>query len=254
MDTLDLSKIKNVEKVFVQTWRGEFANEATYVFFMGAEFLSIPIEKFDMEDIGKLDINENTVVAGGITAVRHAMSLLDVKLPIPLDIPDELYPYAKRDIKNTTIKEAMENAIFPLFVKPRKPKLFTGAVVSSSYELEMFKHTSYEAEELEIQTSNVVKFVSEYRVFVIEGHPYDCRKYSGDYRVTPDFKFIEETIKAYKTQPISYGIDFGVTDKGETMLIEANDGYSLGTYGFDSYNYYRMVCLRWNELINSKNK
>jgi len=40
------------------------------------------------------------------------------------------------------------------------------------------------------------------------------------------------------------------TDKGETMLIEANDGYSLETYGFDCYNYVRMCALCWDEILN----
>lgn len=250
MITAEVKKIKNIKKAYVQTWKGEFANEAAYVFFMGAEFLNIPIQKFDFEDIGKLEIDKDTVFAGGVTAVRHAMSILGAELPPPLDIPKELYPYTKRDIQDGTIKYFMENGKFPLFAKPRKPKLFSGAVVSSADELEMFKHLAIEAEELEIQTSSVVKFVSEHRAFVIEGHVYDCRKYSGNHRINPDYDFIEETVKAYTNQPIAYGIDFGVTDKGETMLIEANDGYSLGTYGFDCYNYYRMVCLRWNEILN----
>jgi len=248
----DLEAIKNIEKAYVQIHRGEFANEATYVFFQGAEFISMPMEKFDVKDIGNLDITKDTVIAGGITAVRHGLSIIGATLPPPLDIPDELIPYTKRNIQNTTIKKAMENATFPLFVKPKKPKLFTGAVSSCKEELEIFKFLAIEGDELEIQTSSVVNFVSEYRAFVIGGHMYDCRKYSGDYRAIPDFDFIEETIKNYKSQPIAYGIDFGVTDKGETMLIEANDGYSLGTYGFDCYNYFRMVCMRWNELLNNK--
>jgi hypothetical protein len=250
MITNNDKKIKNIKKAYVQTWKGEFANEATYVFFMGAEYLGIPTQKFDFNDIGKLEIDKDTVIAGGITAVRHAMSILEAKLPSPLDIPEELYPFTKRNIQNGTIKYFMENGKFPLFVKPRKPKLFTGAIASCPEELEMFKFLAIEAEEMEIQTSDVVKFVSEHRAFVIEGYVYDCRKYSGNHRVNPDYNFIEETVKAYKSQPISYGIDFGVTDKGETMLIEANDGYSLGTYGFDCYNYYKMVCLRWNEILN----
>lgn len=245
-----LKSIKNIEKAYVQLWKGDFANEAAYVFYIGCEFLNIPTQKFHIEDIGTLDINKNTIVAGGVTAVRQALSMLGAELPAPLDTPEELYPYTKRNIQLGTIKSFMENGTFPLFVKPRLPKLFTGAVVSSAEELEMFKHLHTDDDQLEIMASNVVKFVSEYRTFVIEGHAYDCRKYSGQHRIAPDFNFIDETIKAYKSAPIAYGIDFGVTDKGETMLVEANDGYSLGTYGFDCYNYVRMCMLRWNQILN----
>jgi hypothetical protein len=252
----ELNKIKNINKAYIQTYKGEFANEAAYVFFTGCEYLNnvgcdIKIEKFDYDNIGTLDINKNTIVSGGIVAVRHALSVLGVDLPSPLDIPEELFPYTKRNIQLGTINSFMEKGKFPLFVKPRIAKLFTGMVVSCSDEIEMFRHLHTDDLELEIMASDVVNFVSEYRTFVIDGQIYDCRKYSGNHKITPNFDFIEETVKAYKSAPISYGIDFGVTDKGETMLIEANDGYSLGTYGFDCYNYTRMGILRWNQLLNN---
>jgi len=248
----ELRQIKNIKKAYVQLWKGDFANEATYIAFMGCEFLKIPTQRFHIEDMGTLEIDKDTVVFGGVTAVRTGLSMIGAELPKPLDIPEELYPYTKRNIRLGTIKSFMEEKNFPLFVKPRLPKLFTGAVVCSAEELELFKYLHTDDLDMEIMASDVVKFVSEYRTFVLEGHPYDCRKYSGNHRITPDFNFIEETIKAYKTAPVAYGIDFGVTDKGETMLIEANDGYSLGTYGFDCYNYVRMCILRWNQILNNE--
>lgn len=248
----ELKQIKNIRKAYIQLWKGDFANEAAYVAFMGCEFLKIPTEKFHLEDIATLDLAEDTIVLGGITAVRQALSMLGAELPKPLDIPEELYPYTKRNIQLGTIKSFMENGKFPLFVKPRLPKLFTGAVVCSPEELELFRYLHTDDLDLEIMASDVVKFVSEYRTFVIDGYAYDCRKYSGQHRITPDFNFIDETIKAYKSAPAAYGIDFGVTDKGETMLIEANDGYSLGTYGFDCYNYVRMCAVRWNQILGRK--
>ncbi len=248
----DLKKIENIKKAYIQTFKGDFSGEGAYAFFMGCECLGIKNEKFDYDDIGTLEITKDTIVCGGITAVRTALSMLGVKLPASLDIPEELYPYTKRNIQLGTIKSFMDGGKFPLFVKPRLPKLFTGMVVSSPDELDMLTGLHTDGEELEIMASDVVKFVSEYRTFVIEGNAYDCRKYSGQHRIVPDFDFIDATIKAYKSAPISYGIDFGVTDKGETMLIEANDSYSLGNYGFDCYHYVRMGILRWNELLNNQ--
>ena len=245
----DLKKIGNIKKAYVQTWKENWVNEAAYVASMGCEVLGIPIERFDYNDIGALDINKDTLVVGGVTAVRHAMTLLGVKPPEPIDLPEELIPFTNRKIGRGTIKHFVEQGEFPLFVKPTLPKLFTGAVISSAEELDMFKYTAIQGEDLELITSSVVKFVSEYRTFVIEGHAYDCRKYSGDHRIIPDFAFIDHVIKRYPSQPISYSIDFGVTDKGETQLIEVNDGYSLGTYGFDCYNYLRMLILRWNQIL-----
>ena len=251
----EMKQIGNIKKAYVQLFKGDFANEATYVAFMGCEYLKIPTVKFDYDDIGTLEITKDTIVLGGINAVLRGLSIIGLEnLPKPLDIPEELYPYTKRNIQLGTIDSFMKANKFPIFVKPRIAKLFNGAVVHSADELEMFRFLHTDDLEMEIMASDVVKFVSEYRTFVIDGHAYDCRKYSGDHRITPDFNFIDETIKAYKSAPVSYGIDFGVTDKGETMLVEANDGYSLGTYGFDCYNYVRMCILRWNQLLNNEQK
>ena len=60
---------------------------------------------------------------------------------------------------------------------------------------------------------------------------------------------IQSCVNSYESAPVAYAIDFGVTDDGRTILIEANDGYSLGPYGFDSYNYTRMMILRWKQIM-----
>ena len=44
-------------------------------------------------------------------------------------------------------------------------------------------------------------------------------------------------------------MDFGVTDRGETRLVEVNDGFSLGCYGLEPILYARLLCARWSELV-----
>lgn len=240
-----------IEKAYLQTFKGEFATEATYVAFLGCEHLRIKTEKFDYDDIDSLDISRDTIVFGGVTPIRHALGNLGVVVPEPIDIPEELYKYTKREIEVGTVKYFKENGNFPLFVKPTTLKLFNGLVIPDSDELDYISTLTMQGDELRIITSSVVNFVSEYRVFVAEENIIDCRKYSGDYSVTPDFDFIRETIGNYKSQPIAYAIDFGVTDNGDTMLIEVNDGYGVGTYGLDGREYVRMSILRWNELCKN---
>lgn len=239
-----------IKKAYLQTFKGEFATEATYVAFLGCEHLRIKTEKFDYDEIDSLDITKDTIVFGGVTPIRHALGNLGVVVPEPIDIPEELYKYTKRDIEIGTVKHFKDNGNFPLFVKPTTLKLFTGLVIPDKDELDYISTLTMKGEELDIMTSSVVKFVSEYRVFVAEGKVIDCRKYSGNYEIIPDFNFINETIKNYASQPIAYAIDFGVTDKDETMLIEVNDGYGVGTYGLDGRDYVKMSILRWKELVN----
>lgn len=240
-----------IEKAYLQLYKGEFVTEATFVAFMGCEELQIPIQKFDYSDIGTLDIQKNTIILGGVTAVRHGLTMLGIFPPMPIDIPLELYPFTKRDIQIGTINHFMEQNRFPLFVKPTKPKLFTGMVVSCKDELEFLSALDMDANDSIIIASSVVNFVSEYRVFVINKKICDCRGYSGAFDKTPDFEFIRETIINFTSQPISYAIDFGVTDTGETMLIEVNDGYSIGSYGLNHRDYIKLCILRWNEMVGN---
>jgi len=238
-----------IEKAYLQTFKSEFATEATYVAFLGCEHLRIKTENFDYDDIDSLEITKDTIVFGGVTPIRHALIGLGVNVPEPIDLPEELYKYTKRDIEIGSVKHFKDNGKFPLFVKPTTLKLFTGLVIPEKDELDYISTLTMEGEDYKIITSSVVNFVSEYRVFVAEGKVIDCRKYDGNYEVTPDFNFINETIKNYTSQPIAYAIDFGVTDKGETMLVEVNDGYGVGSYGLDGREYVKMSILRWNELV-----
>lgn len=53
----------------------------------------------------------------------------------------------------------------------------------------------------------------------------------------------------FSDAPNGYGIDFGVTDDGRTLLIEVNDGYALGSYGTMQY-----CVLGWYNIKNRGDK
>ena len=63
-----------------------------------------------------------------------------------------------------------------------------------------------------------------------------------------DRKVIDAAVKAFPNMPAGCALDFGVTDDGRTLLIEMNDGYSLGTYGLEATLYARLLTARWAEL------
>lgn len=48
-----------------------------------------------------------------------------------------------------------------------------------------------------------------------------------------------------------YGINFGVTSKGETLLVEVNEGYALGCYGLFLDLYVKLIITRWAELTDT---
>ena len=72
--------------------------------------------------------------------------------------------------------------------------------------------------------------------------------YQGNCFRYPNADKIRAAIDAFKSAPAAYGIDFGVLSNGDTVLVEANDGYSLGSYRLNSVDYSRLLEARWAEL------
>ena len=71
----------------------------------------------------------------------------------------------------------------------------------------------------------------------------------GSFRVFPDMNIVDAAISEYKSQPAGYSIDFGVTNDGRTLLIECNDGWSLGNYGLNDVTYSTLLAKRWLQLM-----
>ncbi len=75
--------------------------------------------------------------------------------------------------------------------------------------------------------------------------------YKGDWRKHYDYKVIENAVNEFTSAPAGYAVDFGLTDDGRTLLIEVNDGYSLGCYGLMHINYAKLLSARWAELTGT---
>jgi hypothetical protein len=247
----ELKELKGIDKAYIQTIDGEFVNDASFYFYNGCKLLGIETELFKDKDSDSLEIKKNEMVSGGVPVMIKMFEKFGGLIPDPLDIPEELESFCGRDIHVGKLWELYDSTDYPVFVKPaEKGKLFDGQVVSCKEELKLFRYVDEEQGwDTKVFSSEVVKIVSEFRCFVIKREVYDCRKYKGEFSAVPDFKVIQECVDAYKSAPVAYAIDFGVTDDGRTILIEANDGYSLGPYGFDSYNYTRMMILRWKQIM-----
>lgn len=110
-----------------------------------------------------------------------------------------------------------------------------------------FRH--YAGLNIPIMTSEVVNIRSEHRAFIVDKELIDARKYKGKFGTHPDINVIQECIDSWPDQPVAYSLDMGMTEDGETILIEANDAYALGTYGIDPYNYTKMLILRWKQIL-----
>lgn len=239
-----------MELVYVQKQNGEFVNSSTYQAWEGFRNLGIKTECFEHKQLvnGYLPtpLSKDTIVCGYISSIRWALEELNVPEPKIEDYPSELAKYRGREIYLSTLGE-IKKSNQRRFIKPVDVKLFKGIVCNSS--IQTMIETAMHPDDISVYVSEVVNFISEYRIFVNQGLIVGCRHYAGDFTVFPNFEIISAAVNDYRTAPVAYSIDFGITDDARTLLIEVNDAWALGCYGLDSKSYAELLLNRWEEIV-----
>ncbi len=213
---------------------------------LGYDTILFTQEEFDRNE---LPITKDTLVVGFIETYRTALERLGLAPPDNIDIPAELQAYTGRNCWPTTLGFARQEQNWPIFIKPlRHHKRFAGKLVSKFIHL---LSSASLANEFEIWASEPVDFVSEYRCFIARGEVVGVRPYKGNPLVFPDGARILAMVKAWTSAPVACCIDVGVTSDGRTLLVEVNDGHSMGDYGLESMTYARLLEARWCELTGA---
>lgn len=203
------------------------------------------------EDIEEVPTSKWNIVVACIETTNKYFERFGIPPKKALNIPEEIRSFAGREIGEYDMKWLREKDIQePIFVKPNgRAKEFIGGVIKSNSDRDMYLHGI--GDSVPILTSEVVNFVTEYRGYVIDNKLVGLYWYLGDFRIFPNVAIIEEAISKYTSQPAGYSIDFGVTDDGRTLLVECNDGWSLGNYGLDAGKYSKLLARRWMEIMRS---
>ncbi|TAE12727.1 MAG: DUF4343 domain-containing protein [Bacteroidetes bacterium] len=190
------------------------------------------------------------VVVGFIDDVQSALRGLGVGEFPNFNYPEELTPFLGRKIWKSTVNTIANNPEkWGVFIKPVQDlKQFTGVLVRNTQDL---IGCGRQDRDIEVWCSEPVHFLAEWRCFVRYGHVLDARPYKGHWKHHFDYRVIEEAVKAFTSAPNGYAIDFGVTDKGQTLLVEVNEGYSIGAYGLQSLDYAKVLSARWAQLTQS---
>ena len=225
---------------------------------------------FEEKDIDTLDITPETPVFAGVTVFRKVIDKLGIDYP-----PFDCYPnftcgpgvtqkdFYGRNIRKSTLGEERskyEKDGVPVFVKPIKPKVFTGVVFNSILDLIPIAKVP---DETPVYVCEPMEIQSEFRVYVSDGDILGVKHYYGDWSIIPSKMFIEQMVERYIDCPIAYGSDIGVHwdktgyepglyGKGpvqQSFVLEVNDGCNLGNYGLDSIHYGEMIVSRWFEIV-----
>lgn len=221
----------------------------------GFAALGYEVRYFRRGELDGLPLTPATPVVGGVGTVRTALERVGVEAPRLPSVPAVLRPYLGREVWRTTAAELREQPErLPVFVKPYEDqKVFNGRIVRSTAELDalLAPRPGFPGlgDELPLLASEVVEFRSEWRVFVVRNRPVGASHYDGDPLLFPRPGVIQAAVGAYRElAPAGYSADFGVTEDGRTLLVEVNDGYSLGHGGLVVTRYAELLRARWEEM------
>ncbi|MEM9701327.1 MAG: ATP-grasp domain-containing protein, partial [Planctomycetota bacterium] len=212
---------------------------------------------FDDLTAGRLDEDlvqaaESTVLWGPVGAVLGALDRAQRPRPPRLDYPTELTKYLGRTIRSGTLGEVRASDgdrgpfRWPVHVKPAADhKLFTGVFVTQFRDLIRLAALPGDTP---VFVAEPLKLKSEWRATTLRRRVVNLANYKGDPLALPDPAVVAAGAADFVSAPIGYGADWGVTADGQTVLVEVNDGFSLGNYGVPGHIYTALLECRWREL------
>lgn len=244
-----------LETVFVQSKNGIPCDEAFYKAWEGFRKKQVDCKLFEAAELHerRLELSKTTLVVGGVRVVEAAMRQLGIEVPAANNLPRRLEKYRGRKVSHSTLGKLRikyqpgEPRGEALFIKPlTKNKGFPALAL---YDADDLTFLDKFADDEPVLVSEYVVFVSEWRCFVIDGQVINLSHYQGDMFMFPDADVIHNAINDYGNDaPAGYGIDFGVLTDGKTVLVECNEGYSLGSYGINAVEYADLLEARWLQL------
>jgi len=152
----------------------------------------------------------------------------------PINVPEELFGYANRDIFNDD-ESGIYSCIGKWFVKSNdKIKSYSELIDCGNWIV--LDNISVEYPPIgNYQYSKYINIDSEWRAFVYKGKLVGLQNYSGKFTRFPNVDKIEGMIQAYASAPIAYTLDVGVNDEG-TFVVEVHNMFSVGLYGFADHS------------------
>jgi hypothetical protein len=239
------------QKFYVRHREGYPETEVLDYSRRGFWLLGVEIAPYEStEDIQDLpDLSPMVGVAGYTEDVHWGLTKLNKPIPPSNDYPKELRDFLGRPLRRMKLGE-VRSLVNSHFIKPVQQKLFHGMCWHND-ELSR-RLIATQDDDVDVWVSDLINFVSEYRAFILDGQVLDCRHYKGDWSKAPDKSVVEAGVRALKGNcPISYCLDWGITDDGRTVLVEFNDGYSFCNYGLSPVIVAHMLSARWYEMATT---
>lgn len=218
----------------------------------GAEYIGYDIAGFTLEDILSYKMDTRAYLTPFVGSIDGMTMLFKnmKRYPDPIDFPEEIISSGllNREVKNTSLNQAI--ALFkesgkPVFIKPYQTKLFDGILISEEQHLNYLR--GYENPS--VWVCDQIDILSEHRAYIHKGKMVYCCNYSGDFRINPDYSYIDELISVYKNAPVAYTIDVAILKDGSMTVVEFNDFWAIGSYGMKCWDYAQMLIDRYFQIV-----
>lgn len=197
---------------------------------------------------------------GSVEYVRAAMQIGRIKEPVFSPYPQSLWHMLHRKIEQIPVAQVRGE----WFVKPVKTKLFNGFTLNTSkppgalceHDLEQFNIFSGMRPDELVWISTTVKFVAEWRYYILDGLIAGQARYDPDGEndaPDPDYVVVKNALKQMTAAfpRLTCSLDVGVLEDGRTALVECNDAWALGLYGksLEPRTYLQMLQFRWGQMM-----
>lgn len=250
-----------IDRAFVQKQDNRQLRNEEQLVVEQLERRGIPVYFYTVKQIlrRQLPLDHQSLIVGDIDCIRGALQQLDIQLPRLNEYPASLESLLHRRVWRSTLGH-LESSLLAgmmtqsIFAKPaNRCKRFTGFVIHDERDLYRVGNVSRREQ---IFCAEVVSWLSEYRIYVVDSKIRSVDFYSGNHEIKIDINVVKQAINTLDRSQESYAgyaIDFGVLSSGETALIEMNDGFALGAYQINSQDYTDLILSRWEELLSSSN-
>lgn len=221
--------------------------------------LDYRLTSFEEIQSGKFDaLLRKNLFVGSVEFMKEVFTRMGLdaeKIRVPMN--------SDREHEIITLGQAKERVSKgeKIFIKPLGIKLFTGFV------LDQCKYTCLNniPDDTKIMAYEPFKYkiASEWRLYVHNNQIIDARNYAGNFSLIPNIKYWQETLKRsiekpedisipFRDFPCAYSIDIGILEPHEqSVVIEFNDGWSLGSYGTPNDLYLQMLNDRYFEIVKN---
>lgn len=208
--------------------------------------LEFRLTSFDEVANGKFDTLIRTNLFVGSTEfmreVFKRIGLTNVRLPHNANRVHEIITLAEANYRAKSGKR--------LFIKPIEVKLFTGFVMDGTHNTALNGLSA----ETPVMAYDVFAepIQSEWRVYVHNRNMIDARNYSGDFTISPDYKYVQQIVHNYKSiLPCAYTIDIAILNGSQNVVVEFNDMWAIGNYGIPNDLYFSLLRDRYFEIVKS---